>query len=106
MAQITVWGDFKVDKVDNLNLSGSLQLLLNQSDINVLNFEAPVKCNGKMLHKSGPNISQDPNAPRWLEIRGYNVISMANNHAMDFGAEGLQKTKDMFRDALILGGGT
>lgn len=26
MAQITVWGDFKVNKTDNLNLSGGLQL--------------------------------------------------------------------------------
>lgn len=53
MAQITVWGDFKVNKTDNLNLSGGLQLLLNQSEINILNFEAPVRSNAKAIRKVG-----------------------------------------------------
>lgn len=106
MAQITIWGDFKANNVENLNLSGSLQLLLNRSDINVLNFEAPVKCNEKAIRKSGPNISQDPNTPKWLEARGYNVISLANNHAMDFGADGLRLTESMFQNAYVIGVGT
>ena len=78
MAQITVWGDFKVNKTDNLNLSGGLQLLLNQSEINILNFEAPVRSNAKAIRKSGPNISQSPDGIKWLEDRGYNLISLAN----------------------------
>ena len=106
MAQITIWGDFKVDNTENLNLSGELQLLLNQSDANVLNFEAPVKCNEKPIAKSGPNISQDLKAPKWIEEHGYNIVSLANNHAMDFGTKGLQKTKAMFNTACVIGAGT
>lgn len=106
MAQITIWGDFKVDKTDNLNLSGSLQLLLNQSEFNMLNFEAPIKCNEKPIRKSGPNICQSNNAVKWIEARGYNLISLANNHAMDFGTEGLRNTKNSFHGAHVLGAGT
>ena len=106
MAQITIWGDFKANNVENLNLSGSLQLLLNQSNINVVNFEAPVKCKEKAIRKSGPNISQDTAAPKWLEVRGFNVISLANNHAMDFGADGLRQTEAMFQNAHVIGVGS
>lgn len=106
MAQVTVWGDFKANKIENLNLSGRLQAMLNQSDINVLNFEASVKCSEKAIRKSGPNISQNAEAPKWVEEHGYNVVSMANNHAMDFGAEGLRKTKEMFQNAHVMGVGT
>lgn len=40
MAKITIWGDLKANAVERLNLSGELQLLLNESDVNVVNFEA------------------------------------------------------------------
>ena len=106
MAQITIWGDFKANDTEHLNLSGELQLLLNKSDINVVNFEGSVKSKGKAIVKSGPNIRQSPDSPQWLEVHGYNVISFANNHIMDFGAEGFQKTKSSFKNALLIGAGT
>lgn len=52
MAQITIWGDFKANQVDRLSISGELTYLLNTSDINVVNFEAPVKSNGKAIAKA------------------------------------------------------
>ena len=64
MAQITIWGDFKANDTDHLNLSGELQLLLNKSDINVVNFEGPVRSEGKAAAKSGPNIQQSLDSPR------------------------------------------
>lgn len=106
MAQITIWGDFKANNIEHLNISGELQLLLNQSDINVVNFEAPVKFKGKPISKSGPNIKQSVEAPRWLEEHGYNVVSLANNHTMDFGKEGLRATMDEFNLAHVIGAGT
>lgn len=105
MARITVWGDFKADTVDHLNLSGELQLLLNQSDINIVNFEAPVHSAGKPARKSGPNISQHVDAPQWLEDRGFNVVSLANNHVMDYGLTGLEKTLEGFKSARVIGAG-
>lgn len=106
MARITVWGDFKADAVDHLNLSGELQLLLNQSDVNIVNFEAPVTSTGKLIRKSGPNIQQHTEAPQWLEERGFNVISLANNHTMDYGSDGLHATIANFKSAQLVGAGS
>ena len=105
MARINIFGDFKANQVKHLNLSAELVHLLNTSDINMVNFEAPVKSCGKPLKKSGPNICQDKDSPEWLELRGFNAISMANNHTMDFGEDGLNTTIEAFDKATVMGVG-
>lgn len=105
MGRITVWGDFKANSADKVNLSGELQLLLNQSDINIVNFEAPVNSAGKAIKKSGPNLSQNEESIRWLENRGFNLISLANNHMMDYGNSGLEATLGSFKLAETMGAG-
>ena len=106
MTKITIWGDFKADKVDRLSMSGELTYLLNSSDINLVNFEAPIHSDGKALKKSGPNISQHPDAPTWLDRYGFNVVSLANNHTMDYHQQGMEKTKKAFQKAKVIGCGT
>lgn len=106
MAKINFFGDFKVNGVKHLNMSAELVCLLNTSDINVVNFEAPVKSKGSPLKKSGPNICQHIEAPEWLEERGFNAVSLANNHVMDFGETGLAKTKEAFQSARLMGAGS
>ena len=106
MNQITIWGDFKADDVKNLKISEDLQQLLQSSEINCINFEGPIRSNGVPIKKSGPNISQDPNAPRWLEDHGFNLINFANNHIMDFGNCGLDETINSFKKAGTIGAGS
>lgn len=106
MANITFFGDFKVNSVKHLNMSAELVYLLNTSDINVVNFEAPIKSKGEPIMKSGPNIYQHIEAAEWLEERGFNAVSLANNHIMDYGEKGLEKTKEVFRTAKIMGAGS
>lgn len=105
MAKINFFGDFKVNQVKHLNVSAKLACLLNTSDINVVNFEAPVKSVGKPIKKSGPNICQHIEAPEWLEERGFNAISLANNHIMDYGEIGLENTCQAFKSARLMGVG-
>lgn len=106
MARLTIWGDFKANSTERLSLSGELAYLLNTSDANVVNFEAPIQGVGKPFRKSGPNISQQADAPEWLENYGFNVVSMANNHTMDYGTEGLEATKNAFGKAKVIGCGS
>lgn len=106
MARINIFGDFKANQVKHLDMSGELVYLLNTSDINMVNFEAPVRSKGKAIKKSGPNICQDVDAPEWLELRGFNAISVANNHTLDFGEVGLKATKDAFKKATVMGAGS
>ena len=106
MARLTIWGDFKASKTDRLSLSGDLTYLLNKSDINIVNFEAPITGIGTPTRKSGPNISQGVDSPKWLERYGFNLVSMANNHAMDFGIEGINATMKAFKKSRVIGCGT
>ena len=105
MVKCTVWGDFKADDVDGLHLSDELEELLHQSDINFVNFVAPIHSTGTCIRKSGPNISQSENAPQWLEDNGFNVVSLANNHIMDYGLNGMLETIDSFKTARVIGAG-
>ncbi len=106
MTKLTFFGDFKVDSVNFLHLSSELESLLKGSEINVVNFEAPISSDGKPIIKSGPNIYQHPDAPKWLETQGFNAISMANNHALDFGENGLEMALEKFNEATIMGVGS
>ena len=105
MARINIFGDFKANEVKHLNLSAELVYLLNTSDVNMVNLEAPIMACSKPIKKSGPNISQDKDSPEWLELRGFNAISMANNHTMDFGDKGLGATMKAFKTATVMGVG-
>jgi len=106
MAKITVWGDFKVNAVERLGLSDSLCQLLGESDVNVVNCEAPIRGVGSPVRKSGPNISQSAESPGWLEEHGFNVVSLANNHTMDYGPDGMEHTRKAFTKAAVIGAGT
>lgn len=61
-------------------------------DFRVVNFEAPVSGGAKPLPKIGPAIAQSEGWERMTAP--FNVASLANNHVMDFGAEGLKNTLD------------
>ena len=106
MAQITIWGDFKTNDVSSISLSNEIVRLLHASEVNVMNFEAPIHIDGKPIRKSGPNIYQDVNAPKWIEEHGFDVVSLANNHVMDFGDKGMGTTKAAFKKAKVIGCGT
>lgn len=105
MAKITIFGDFKTNHNKHLCLSGELMFLLNTSDINVVNFEAPVHNNGKIIPKSGPNLCQDIESTDWLIERGFTAVSLANNHTMDYGEEGLKTTQKHFKNVPTMGVG-
>ncbi len=103
---IFFWGDFKVDHIQRLTLGNALMSVLDSFPYNVVNFEAPVlKGNRQPIVKSGLNISQDSSTPQYLESKGFNVISLANNHAMDYGEDGFNDTCKAFHEALLIGAG-
>ena len=106
MSLISIWGDFKAHNPQKLSMSEKLLSLIDRADLNIVNFEAPIKSNGKPIKKSGPNICQDQDSPEWLELRGFNAISLANNHTMDFGDEGLSATISAFKKAKVMGAGS
>ena len=105
MIRISCFGDFKVNDTENLGVSGELKSLMEQSDVNLLNFEAPLESAGKPIPKSGPTLFQCKDAAEWVKAQGFNVVSIANNHIYDYGKTGLQETMSGLRGLKTIGGG-
>lgn len=106
MIKINFFGDFKVNNPDKVVLSDDLLKELASSSLNIINFEAPIYREGqKPIAKSGPNIFQNKESAKFLEENGFNVISLANNHLMDYGEDGLKSTLNSFKKAHTIGAG-
>jgi hypothetical protein len=85
-------GDFYSGKV---TVENSLQKLFQESDFRIVNLESaitPYKSENKIL-KTGPHLrsSSSTTAPL-LKILNIDAVTLANNHILDFGKEGLADT--------------
>jgi poly-gamma-glutamate synthesis protein (capsule biosynthesis protein) len=71
--------------------------LVRQSAFSVVNFEGTLRAgNNPGIRKEGPHLALHHSAPALLKSVGFRGISLANNHAMDYGAEGLRRTLGVF----------
>lgn len=102
---MSFWGDCKIDNLNLVNLDPSIKNILNNCDINGINFEAPIESDGEPQIKSGPVIFQNPNVPNWLMKNNFNLISLANNHIMDYGLKGYKSTAESFSNITCVGAG-
>lgn len=74
-----------------INVSDELQEVLHACDLRVVNFEIPL-----MPEPFMENVTfyQNDDAPVFLKKLGFDLFSMANNHAFDCGDAGFRKTVD------------
>jgi poly-gamma-glutamate synthesis protein (capsule biosynthesis protein) len=78
----------KEDFVDN-----KLIEVIQNADISICNFEAPIKYEDmKPIKKAGPHLYQSKESIEYLKKVGFDMVSMANNHIYDYGQEALEKT--------------
>lgn len=103
--QINIFGDFVAKDSTPNSVSKELRAILDAASVNVVNFEAPVHTKSDHTHKSGPSLSQDRQGVEWIERQGFNTITLANNHMMDYGSRGLIETIQAFRKSTLLGAG-
>lgn len=75
--------------------------LLGQADYRVFNLEVPLTGSNKKIAKFGPNLSAEKECVRGLQKIGVDFVTLANNHILDFGEEGLYDTIDVLRNAGI-----
>lgn len=71
--------------------------ILRDADIAAGNLESPVSERGEPQVK-GYAFRAPPAAAGALEAAGFDVLSLANNHALDYGREALQDTVQLLRD--------
>lgn len=105
--KLNFFGDFCVKRLNNLSFSDSLMTLLSNADMNIVNLESPINLHSYTpCKKSGPHHYQDSKVPDFLESHHFNFISLANNHAMDYGEDALRDTIHAFHSAKTIGAGS
>ena len=75
---------------------------LRKGDILVGNLEAPLTCGGTEFSGKKFRFRTRPEAADALSRAGFTVLTLANNHIMDFGADGLADTLGALDRAGIL----
>lgn len=104
---INVFGDFVTDESPNkIILGDELKDSLNKASFNICNFEGPVAGVGIPIKKSGPNLSIHADSPSWLKKNNFNIVTLANNHIMDYGEEALFTTLKNLQEINAIGAGT
>lgn len=105
--RLLFFGDIFLINANNVKIGNELAQFIEHSDYRIVNFEAPITTdNACSIHKSGPNIAQDPNSIKWIEDNGFNIISFANNHILDFGEKAYYNTLKSFKNSDTFGSGS
>jgi poly-gamma-glutamate capsule biosynthesis protein CapA/YwtB (metallophosphatase superfamily) len=83
---------------------GGVQSVFDSADVLVGNLECALTTSSIPQAKSY-TFAAPPEAAQALAMAGFDVVSLANNHAMDFGSQGLADSLDNLRTAGIRGVG-
>jgi len=70
---------------------GEIKPIISKVDYSIVNFECPIAnpLIDRPIYKHGPNIATTTLAIDGLKWCGFNMITLANNHIMDYGETGL-----------------
>lgn len=83
-------------------LSEELLDKMNSSDITMVNLEFPFSTRGTQMEDKQYTFRADPARCMVLEEMGVDIVSLANNHILDFGIEALLDTVSTLRENNIL----
>src|SRR5690554_6624545 len=67
----------------------------NSADVKIFNLEVPLVDNATPINKYGPNLIAPTSTIKGIKALNPSLITLANNHIMDQGREGLKSTKDI-----------
>ena len=88
-----------------ITVPDDLKDLILSCDLKVVNFEVPLKPNITLPSQQYERFWQNDDVPGFLKNLGFNLFSIANNHAFDWGEQGFKKTKAALGEASF-GAGT
>ena len=100
MSRILIFGDICPDnnyrRLFDIEGQGpfdsSITDFIRTSDFNVANLECPATLSEFRITKTGPNIKALPKDIQVLKNIGINALSLANNHILDYGNQGIRET--------------
>ncbi len=98
-AKLLVTGDFcPINRVQNFvindseSLYGDLLPHIRSSDFKITNLECPLTSSNQNIIKTGPCIKATEESIKLLNLVKFNLVTLANNHIMDYGKEGVKST--------------
>ncbi|MFZ4854824.1 MAG: CapA family protein [Desulfuromonadaceae bacterium] len=107
-------GEIIINAVGDIMLAGKWASLLQQKgydypfngvrkelaagDINLANLESPIAKSGKEYSGKKYRFRAEPQVAKALRSAGLNLVTLANNHSMDFGGEALAETLQHLSD--------
>jgi poly-gamma-glutamate synthesis protein (capsule biosynthesis protein) len=74
-----------------------VSVLIKKGDVAVANLEYPVTLEGEAFKNKQYVYRGEPESMRAIKMAGFDMLSIANNHIMDYGEKGLLSTIDNCR---------
>lgn len=67
--------------------------ITSSADYSIVNFECPVVTgDAKSIEKQGPSLKCTPRGVEAVKYAGFDCVTLANNHFLDYGKEGVAET--------------
>ena len=102
MARIVIGGDFcpqnRISRLSDdriVECFSDIKSVFDDGDYSILNLETPILYDRRQympLKKSGPNLRCYPDDINILKYLNVDLVTLANNHIMDYGSQGLSST--------------
>jgi poly-gamma-glutamate synthesis protein (capsule biosynthesis protein) len=104
--KILITGDFcPINRIESLALDNKHKAIINDyidvfqgNDLNIVDLECPLTLTEKKRIKYGPHQKAHPQNIGILKYANVNLVTMANNHIMDFGSQGAIDTIDLCKE--------
>lgn len=99
--KILIAGDFcprdrvaaAFEKGDYAAVLSEVRNVTAEVDYSIVNFECPVvKGQGNPIDKEGPNLRCSESGVEAVKYAGFDCVTLANNHFLDYGKEGVVET--------------
>lgn len=99
--RVLIAGDFcpqkrvakKFEQGDFYSVLSEVKNIISDADYSIVNFECPVTKGGETpIVKQGPNLQCSEKGMEAVKWAGFDCVTLANNHFLDFGKDGVEHT--------------
>lgn len=106
--QLFVAGDFcPIHRMKNiLQTTPNVELIfgdilpyIRNSDLAITNLECPITDHTEKIDKTGPALKGNIEALKILKEAGFNLLTLSNNHILDYGSKGLADTLNKIKES-------
>ena len=88
-----------IDDGDYKDLFQGLREIISSADYSVVNFETTIPTlESKPIEKVGSHLYAKENSLEPLKYLGFKMLTMANNHFLDYGSDALKNSKKLAKD--------